>query len=49
MTESQWAAVVTFLIIAGTRLLDAFLPKGYVIRWVNKYLKKPKEDAPEEE
>lgn len=50
MTDSQWALLVGFLIVAGTRMLDVLLPKGYMAKWVTKYLmKKPDDDQPEEE
>ena len=45
MSDSTWGMIVTFLIIAGTRILDAFLPEGYMLRWVNKYLRKKPKDA----
>jgi len=48
MSDSTWGMIVTFLIIAGTRVLDAFLPEGYMIRWVNKYLRKKPKDTPKD-
>ena len=50
MSDSQWALLIGFAIVAATRMLDVVLPKGYILRWVSKYLtKKPDESQPEEE
>jgi hypothetical protein len=46
MNDSQWSLVVGASIVIVTRLVDVFLPKGYIARWVNKYL--IKSDAPED-
>lgn len=40
MNDSQWALLIGFLIVGGTRIIDVFLPKGYMARWANKYLVK---------
>jgi hypothetical protein len=45
MSDAQWSLLVGILIVAATRAIDIFLPKGYMARWVNKYLvKKPDDD-----
>jgi hypothetical protein len=40
MNDSQWALLVGFVIVGGTRVIDAFLPKGYMAKWAAKYLVK---------
>jgi hypothetical protein len=45
MTESQWALLVGFVIVGGTRVIDVFLPKGYMARWAAKYLIKKDDDS----
>lgn len=40
MSDAQWALLIGFAIVTGTRMLDVLLPKGYMARWVSKYLVK---------
>lgn len=50
MSDSQWSLVIGALIVIVTRVVDVFLPQGYVAKITSKYLKrKPKETQPEED
>lgn len=49
MSDSQWGMIITFLIIAGTRILDTFLPEGYIAKIVTKYMKKKPKDTPKDD
>lgn len=50
MSDSQWSLLVGAAIVIVTRLVDVFLPKGYISKLTAKYLTKaPKEPDPDEE
>ena len=38
LSDQTWAVVIGAAVIAGLRLLDAFLPKGYHLRLVERFL-----------
>ncbi len=44
MSDQTWAVVIGAAVIAALRLLDAFLPKGYHLRLMEKFLTKHDED-----
>lgn len=43
MTDQDKAVLVGFLLVFGLRLLDWFLPKGWVSRWTGRH-GRPKDD-----
>lgn len=48
MSNERWATIVALATIVTMRLTDVILPKGYVSKWVDRYLKrKPKDDEEE--
>jgi hypothetical protein len=50
MTDSQWALLAGFAIVSITRVIDVFLPKGYMSKWAAKHLiKEPEDDTPDDE
>lgn len=52
MSDSQWSLVIGAAIVIITRVVDVFLPEGYIAKIADKYLKKKPEDddeQPEEE
>ena len=38
LSDHTWAVVIGAAVIAGLRLLDALLPKGYHLRLVERFL-----------
>ena len=38
LSDQTWAVVIGAAVIAGLRLLDALLPKGYHLRLVERFL-----------
>ena len=38
LSDQRWAVVIGAAVIAGLRLLDALLPKGYHLRLVERFL-----------
>jgi hypothetical protein len=51
MSDSQWSLVIGAAIVIITRVVDVFLPEGYMAKIADRYLKKKPEDdeQPEEE
>ena len=37
VSDQNWAILVGFLVVAGLRLLDWFLPKGRHSRWADQH------------
>jgi hypothetical protein len=48
MTDSQWSLVIGAALVILTRLVDVFLPKGYMARIVRRYLVKDDDTDPGE-
>ncbi len=48
LSDQTWAVVIGAAVIAGLRLLDALLPKGYHLRLVERFLAKTDEGDPDE-
>ncbi len=48
MSDQTWAVLIGAAVVAGLRLLDAFLPKGYHLRLMEKFLTKHDEDDTED-
>lgn len=44
LSDQTWAVVIGAAVIAGLRLLDALLPRGYHLRLMEKFLTKHDED-----
>jgi len=44
MPDERWATLIAVGTIVIMRLTDVILPKGYISKWVNKYLMKKPED-----
>lgn len=44
LSDQTWAVVIGAAVVAALRLLDAFLPKGYHLRLMEKFLTKHDED-----
>ena len=45
MPDERWATLIALGTIVVLRVMDTVLPKGYISRWVGKYLmRKPPED-----
>ena len=45
MPNERWATIIAVSTVIIMRIVDVVLPKGYVSKWVNKYLmKKPPDD-----
>jgi hypothetical protein len=45
--DERWATIIALATIVVMRLTDVILPKGYISRWVNKYLMK-RDDTPKD-
>jgi hypothetical protein len=37
VSDSQWSLVIGLLVVVVMRLLDSLLPKGYMLKWIQKY------------
>lgn len=48
MSDQTWAVVIGAAVIAALRLLDAFLPKGYHLRLVERFLVRSDDEDPDE-
>lgn len=49
VSERDWATLVGFLAFVGLRLLDAWLPKGRHVRWMDRWLVKDDDPAKPED
>jgi len=49
MSDAQWSLLVGAAIVIVTRLVDVFLPKGYMARWARTWLVKDDDTDPDEE
>lgn len=49
MSDQTWAVVIGAAVIAGLRLLDALLPKGYHLRLMDRFLTRHGEDDGEDD
>ena len=52
MTDSQWSLVIGAALVIVTRLVDVMLPKGYMAKFMTRWLTKTPKDsdsAPDEE
>jgi len=48
LSDQTWAVVIGAAVIAGLRLLDALLPKGYHLRLVERFLVRSDDEDPDE-
>lgn len=44
MSDSQWSLVIGLLVVIVMRVLDSLLPKGYMLKWIQKYFVKIDDD-----
>jgi hypothetical protein len=44
MTDSQWSLIIGAVIVIITRVVDVFLPEGYIARLTDRYLKRKPDD-----
>jgi hypothetical protein len=45
--DERWATIIALATIVVMRLTDVILPKGYISKWVNKYLMR-RDDTPKD-
>ena len=44
VTDSQWSLLIGLLVVIVMRVLDSLLPKGYMLKWIQKYFVKIDDD-----
>jgi len=44
VSDSQWSLVIGLLVVIIMRVLDSLLPKGYMLKWIQKYFVKIDDD-----
>jgi hypothetical protein len=44
VSDSQWSLLIGLLVVIVMRVLDSLLPKGYMLKWIQKYFVKIDDD-----
>ena len=48
MSDQTWALIIGFLTVAGFRIIDWYLPKGWHSHWAERHGKKEDDDDDKE-
>jgi hypothetical protein len=48
VNDSQWSLLIGLGVVVVMRVLDSLLPKGYMLKWVQKWFVKVDDDDDDE-